>query len=288
MKYEAIQACSREHSVRKTCRVLGLRAANYYRWKRRRKQREEREEQERKIAGRIRQEFLESKRLYGYRKIRKSLEKQGVELSEYKIRDIMRKTGLYPVSMRKHRPGRNLSVREPYSPNELKQDFRTDAPGKVLAGDITYIRTNIGWVYLAIVMDLYNREVVGYAVSQSIDSELVRRALGNAIARSGGLRGAVFHSDRGTQYSSASYRRMLEENGIRQSMSRSGCPCDNACSESFFATAKKECIYLKNYATIDEVKRDIFEYIEIFYNRKRMHSYLGYMSPVEYRLAHCA
>ncbi len=175
-----------------------------------------------------------------------------------------------------------------YSPNELKQDFRTDAPGKVLAGDITYIRTNIGWVYLAIVMDLYNREVVGYAVSQSIDSELVRRALGSAIARSGGLRGAVFHSDRGTQYSSASYRRMLEENGIRQSMSRSGCPYDNACSESFFATAKKECIYLKNYATIEEVKKDIYEYVEIFYNRKRMHSYLGYMSPVEYRLAHNA
>nr|MCR4673186.1 IS3 family transposase [Lachnospiraceae bacterium] len=95
-------------------------------------------------------------------------------------------------------------------------------------------------------------------------------------------------SDRGTQYSSESYQRMLRENGIRQSMSRGGCPYDNACSESFFATAKKECIYQKNYATIAEVKADIFEYIEMFYNRKRMHSYLGYMSPVEYRLTHSA
>ena len=137
-------------------------------------------------------------------------------------------------------------------------------------------------------MDLYNREVLGYSVSQHIDSELVKRALGNAIARNGGLQGAVFHSDRGTQYNSESYQRMLRKNGIRQSMSRAGCPYDNACSESFFATVKKECIYLKNYATIDEVKADVFEYIELFYNRKRMHSYLGYMSPVEYRLAHSA
>ena len=137
-------------------------------------------------------------------------------------------------------------------------------------------------------MDLYNREVLGYSVSQHIDSELVKRALGNAIARKGGLQGAVFHSDRGTQYNSESYQRMLRENGIRQSMSRAGCPYDNACSESFFATVKKECIYLKNYATIDEIKADVFEYIELFYNRKRMHSYLGYMSPVEYRLAHSA
>ena len=137
-------------------------------------------------------------------------------------------------------------------------------------------------------MDLYNREVLGYSVSQHIDSELVKRALGNAIARKGGLQGAVFHSDRGTQYNSESYQRMLRENGIRQSMSRAGCPYDNACSESFFATVKKECIYLKNYATMDEVKAEIFEYVELFYNRKRMHSSLEYISPVEYRLAHSA
>ena len=291
MKYEAIYAIqtgSREFSVRKMCEAMRLRAENYYRWKRRQIQREEREEKERETVAVIRKVFLENKRLYGYRKIRKSLEKQGILLSEYKIRLLMRKNGLYPVSIRRYRPGRSLSVRVPHSPDELKQEFVSHEPGKILVGDITYIRTNIGWVYLAIVMDLYNREVLGYSVSQHIDSELVKRALGNAIARKGGLQGAVFHSDRGTQYNSESYQRMLRENGIRQSMSRAGCPYDNACSESFFATAKKECIYLKNYATIDEVKADVFEHIELFYNRKRMHSYLGYMSPVEYRLAHSA
>lgn len=291
MKYEAIyavQACGRRFSVRKMCEVLGLRAENYYRWRRRYRQRADQAEKELETVALIRRVFIENKRLYGYRKMRKAMEKQGVELSEYRIRLLMRKNGLYPMSMRKYRPGRSLAVRTPYVPNELKQNFAAGEPGKILSGDITYIRTNIGWVYLAVVMDLYNREVVGYSISQRIDSELVKRALGNAIARRGGLSGAVFHSDRGVQYGSESYRRMLQENGIRQSMSRAGCPYDNACSESFFATAKKECIFLKNYATMDEVKADIFEYVELFYNRKRMHSSLGYMSPVEYRLAHSA
>ncbi len=199
---------------------------------------------------------------------------------------LCRRNGLYPLSIKRYRAGRSQTVRANYAENELKQEFEAKEPGKVLAGDITYIKTSIGWVYLAIVMDLYNREVIGYSVSRDINSELIKRAMGNAIAKRGGLTGAVFHSDRGCQYSSESYQRMLRENGIRQSMSRTGCPYDNACSESFFATVKKECIYLKEYDTIEEVKRDIYEYIELFYNRKRMHSYLGYMSPVEYRLAH--
>ncbi len=279
-------ACSHEHSVRKMCAVLGLRAENYYRWKRRRKNREEREAKERKISEKIREEFIANKRLYGYRKMQKSLEKKGIVLSEYKVRQLMRRNGLYPLSIKRYRAGRSQTVRANYAENELKQEFEAKEPGKVLAGDITYIKTSIGWVYLAIVMDLYNREVIGYSVSRDINSELIKRAMGNAIAKRGGLTGAVFHSDRGCQYSSESYQRMLRENGIRQSMSRTGCPYDNACSESFFATVKKECIYLKEYDTIEEVKRDIYEYIELFYNRKRMHSYLGYMSPVEYRLAH--
>ena len=291
MKYEAIyaaQACGREFSVRKMCEALGLRAENYYRWRRHRREKAEREEKERETVAQIRRVFIENKRTYGYRKMRRAMEQQGIELSEYRIRLLMRKNGLYPVCMRKYRPGRSLVVRVPYVTDELKQNFAAREAGKILTGDITYIRTNIGWAYLAVVIDLYNREVIGYSVSQSMDSELVKRALGNAIARRGGLSGAIFHSDRGVQYSSESYRRMLQENGIKQSMSRAGCPYDNACSESFFATAKKECIFLKSYATMNEVKADIFAYIELFYNRKRMHSSLGYMSPVEYRLAHSA
>ena len=138
-------------------------------------------------------------------------------------------------------------------------------------------------MYLAAVIDLYNREVIGYAVGKQIGTELVNRALGNAIKGRENLCGLVFHSDRGCQYSSQGYRQMMEQYGITSSMSRPGCPYDNSCMESFFATLKKECIYRKQYATMEEVKRDIFSYVEMFYNRKRMHSVLGYLSPVAYR-----
>jgi len=157
----------------------------------------------------------------------------------------------------------------------LKQNLRTEKPDKVWVGDITYTKTTLGWVYLAAVIDLYNREVVGYAVSKQIDTELVKRALGNAIKGRENLSGQVFHSDRGCQYSSQGYRHMLEEYGITRSMSRQGCPYDNSCMDSFFATLKKECIYRRQYVTMEEVRRDIFSYVELFYNRKCMHSVLG-------------
>ena len=159
---------------------------------------------------------------------------------------------------------------------------------KVWAGDITYIATNLGWVYLAVVLDLKNKEAIGYEISKNIDSELSMSALGNAIALRGKHKDLIFHSDRGSQYSSKKYKAMLEKNGIVGSMSAPGCPYDNSCMESFFAILKKELIYRKKYATIDDVKTDVFRYIELFYNRKRLHSSLGYMSPVEYRLKNCS
>ena len=155
----------------------------------------------------------------------------------------------------------------------------------VWAGDITYIPTNLGWVYLAAVLDMKNKEVLGYEVSRNIDSELCKRALSNALALRGKHEGLIFHSDRGSPYSSRAYKRMLQENGIEGSMSAPGCPYDNSCVESFFATLKKELIFRRKYATIEEVKTDLYRYIELFYNRKRLHSTLGYMSPVAYRLA---
>jgi putative transposase len=140
----------------------------------------------------------------------------------------------------------------------------------------------VGWVYLAVVIDLFNREIIGYDLGKKIDSQLVKNALGNAIGRRGIKEGLIFHSDRGCQYASKRYQEMLKEKKMQGSMIRPGCPYDNSCVESFFASLKKEKIYRREYATMKEVKKDVFWYIEMFYNRKRRHSTLKYMTPIEY------
>lgn len=284
MKYEAIEANSSIFDVKKMCRVLGLKSQNYYRWKRQQKKQEEKKKKELEDVQKIERAFEASDRIYGYRMIKKQLENDGYEISEYRVRRIMRENGMYPETQRKYKPTHNGKVNGMYSKDHVKQRFRTKRKNEIWVGDITYIKTSVGWVYLAVVIDLYNREVIGYDISKHIDTELVKRALSNAIARQGTREGLIFHSDRGCQYSSKGYREMLEKNSIISSMSRPGCPYDNSCSESFFATIKKERIYRRKYATMEEVRRDLFQYIEIFYNRKRMHSVLGYMSPVAYRL----
>ena len=214
---------------------------------------------------------------------------QDTVISEYKIRRIMRENGLYPVTTVKYKPTKKGKTTGNYFENVVNRNFRPERLNEIWAGDITYIKTCLGWVYLAIVMDLYNREVIGYAVSKAIYTELVKRALSNALVNTGGGgNNTIFHSDRGIQYSRKSYQDMLAKYGIKGSMSRPGCPYDNACAENFFSTAKRECIYRKDYVTMEEVKTDLFIYIELFYNRKRMHKSLGYMSPVEYRLTQTA
>ena len=196
----------------------------------------------------------------------------------------MKENGFYPETSRKYKPSRNGKADGKYYKNLLKQNFKTDKPNQVWVEDITYVKTNIGWVYLAVIIDLFNREVIGYAISKKMNVELVKQALANAIGRRGRTDGLVFHSDRGSQYSSKAYQKMLLENGIIGSMSRPGCPYDNSCIESFFASLKKERIYRREYYGINDFRIDMFRYIEIFYNRKRRHSYLGYVSPIKYRM----
>ena len=284
MKYEAISTYRPEFSVGKMCRVLGLKEANYYRWQRYRGKKEIQRLKELQRFELVESVFKESRETYGYRKMQRELGKQGLIMSEYSVRRMMREHGLYPVTNIKYRPYRNGKTDGQYSKDLVSQHFQIAERNKVWAGDITYIKTSLGWVYLATVIDLYNREIIGYSLSKKIDAELAKRALSNALARNPDASGLIFHSDRGCQYSSRSYRDMLEQYGIRSSMSRPGCPYDNSCAESFFATIKKECIYRRKYATLEEVKTDVFEYVELFYNRKRMHTSLGYLSPVEYRL----
>ena len=283
MKYEAIDEHRRQCSVRKMCSALGVKESNYYRWRSVEERQQENCWREKLLVMKTEKLFSESRKTYGYRKMQRALAQAGTEISVYRVRKMMRENVFCPETCTKYKPNHNGKQSGQYSPNLLKQNLRTEKPDKVWVGDITYIKTTLGWVYLAAVIDLYNREVIGYAVSKQIDTELVKRALGNAIKGRENLSGLVFHSDRGCQYSSQGYRNMLEEYGITSSMSRPGCPYDNSCMESFFATLKKECIYWRQYVTMEEDRRDIFPYVELFYNRKRMHSVLGYLTPVAYR-----
>ncbi len=167
-----------------------------------------------------------------------------------------------------------FSVFTQYISDEKFIEFSPEKPNEKWVGDITYLRTKLGWVYLAAVIDLINREVIGYSVSKKIDAELACQALSNAIARNGKPKELIFHSDRGYQYSSRKYQQMLEDYGIRGSMSKPGYPYDNSCMESFFASMKKEYILRKEYDQMSSLSKDLFYYIEIFYNRKRLHSTL--------------
>ena len=266
--------------------MLRVRRSGYYRWlEKSRKTAEQLVEEKREIKL-VEDAFEASDRIFGYRNITRELKKKGIEISEYKVRRLMRENGLYPELAVKFRPQRNGKSDGRYCEDRVKQNFRPKEKNKVWAGDITYIKTNVGWVYLAVVMDLYNREIIGYELSKKIDTQLVKTALGNAIGRRGKSEGLIFHSDRGCQYASKGYQQMLEEKGMEGSMSRPGCPYDNSCVESFFASMKKEKIYRRRYETLEDVKKDVFWYIEMFYNRKRRHSVLEYMTPVEYLQAH--
>jgi len=289
MKYEAISAYSSEHSVRKMCQVLGLKESGYYQWLARSKKRLEKRQAEQDAIKRMGEIFEENKRVYGYRKMYKKMLAEGYAFSRYKVRKMMRENGYFPVVVKKYKPYKKGTVDGKYYENKLNQCFKVEYPNTVWTGDITYIKTRLGFIYLAVIIDLYNREIVGYSISKDINSTLVKTALGNALIRRGKSKTKLlFHSDRGCQYSSKAFQTMLEKHGIEGSMSKPSCPYDNACVESFFSSAKRECIYRKEYDNIESVKSDLFQYIELFYNRKRIHASLGYLSPVEYRLYHQA
>ena len=246
MKCEAIYATRALHSVIKMCEALKISQCQYYQWIRFQGNRDKRKNREIWLVEAIRRIFIENREVYGCRKIKKALETEGIFVSEWKIRRIMRENGFYPQTRKKWKPYRKAKSNGMYSENKVKRHFLPDRFNELWAGDITYIPTNMGWFYLVAVLDLKNKEVIGYEVSKNIDSELCKRALANALALRGRHKGLVFHSDRGSQYSSRAYKSMLAENGIESSMSEPGCPYDNSCVESFFATLKKEMTQLQD------------------------------------------
>lgn len=280
MKYEFIDRHRSEYRVSKMCKVLAVSLSGYYSWRRRIPSPKEIEEL--KLVEIMLDIHEQHYRTYGGMKMKRCLEKRGLNISLGRVYRLMRQNGIYTVHRYKHRPVTKETTERLYKDNLLNREFKVSGPDQVWVGDITYIKTRAGWVYLAVVLDLFNKEVLGWALNKRPDSELVIRAMAHALLRRKHAKSVMFHSDRGCQYSSKRFQRFLEDQKILSSMSRRGNPFDNACCESFFATLKKEWIYFKRYTGIEGLEASVFEYIEIFYNRKRMHSSLGYLSPNEF------
>jgi putative transposase len=280
MKFEFILKHRSEWRVSRMCRALGTSEAGYYAWRKRPPSRRSLEDMKLLEAMKIIHE--ENHRTYGAGRMQTALARLGMKCSQGRIRRLMRENGLYTVHGTKHRPYPKEAAETPSRENVLDRHFQPERPNEAWEGDITYVRSDEGWGYLATVIDLFHKEIVGHATSRKPGADLVTRAMQHAIQRREPGPGLVFHSDQGVQYRSVKFRSMLEENEIRQSMSRKGCPYDNAPAESFFATLRKEWLNFKRYATFEAAETSLFEYIEIFYNRKRMHTSLGNLSPVQY------
>lgn len=280
MRYRAIQEHDRRYPIRLMCRTLAVSPAGYYAWR-------SRPESHRAVSARtllsaIRVIHQESRETYGSPSIWDALLKQGHCVGEHRVARLMRQAGLRAKTVKKWRATTQSQHRFPVAANTLDRQFMVESPNRVWAGDLTYVWTTEGWLYLAVILDLYSRRVIGWAMGHRLTVDLAERALIMALTNRRPRAGLLHHSDRGSQYAATSYQQLLATHGVTVSMSRNGNCWDNACIESFFGTLKRELVYHRHYATREDATRDIFEYIEVFYNRQRRHSTLGYHSPAEY------
>lgn len=280
MRYRAIQEHDRRYPIRLMCRALAVSPAGYYAWRDRPESR--RSMQNRTLLSAIRVIHRESRETYGSPSIWDALSKQGHDVGKHRVARLMRQAGLRAKTVRKWRATTQSNHRLPVAENTLNRQFAVAQPNRVWAGDITYVWTAEGWLYLAVILDLYSRAVIGWAMGQRLTEELAEHALLMALTTRQPVAGLLHHSDRGSQYAAGTDQQVLTRHGLTPSMSRKGNCWDNACVESFFGTLKRELVYHRHYATRHEAQQDIFEYIEVFYNRKRRHSTLGYDSPAEF------
>ncbi len=278
MRYNCIHRRRYQHSIRMMCRLLKVSRSGYYDWHNR--DESERSLQNRSLSRLIKQLHLESNGVYGSRKIQRDLLELGEPCGRHRVARIMHKIGLRGCPKRRFRRYANSPPSHPVAANLLEQDFRATRMDERWSSDITYIWTRQGWLFLAIVMDLFSRRIVGWSMNKLINRHLVIDALAMALGQRD--KPVLHHSDRGSQYSSDDFRDLLKKHGIECSMSRRGNCYDNAPVESFFSSLKRERVRRQTYKTRDEAKADVFDYIECFYNRKRRHTYLGYISPVEF------
>lgn len=281
MRFQFIEDYSREFSVVKMCKVLHVSQSGYFKWKKHKPGQQEL--YRRRVKKRISEIFEDSGNIYGSPKITKLLRKKGFNITERTVGLYMHQLGLRSCVSRKFKVVTTDSNHDyPVAPNKLNQNFTSAAPNKVWVADITYIPCREGRLYLASILDLCTREIVGWRLYDRMETKLVMDALNDAYQARKPEKGLLHHSDRGTQYASKDYREKLLEYGMEASMSRTGNCYDNACAESFFSLLKKELLQGRRFRTKDEAYTEIYRYIEFFYNRKRIHGSIGYVSPVQY------
>ena len=267
--------------MEKMCCVLEVSQSGYYRWLTCPESSTKRENRE--IYGALKGSYERNRGRVGLNKLLDDVRLEFPHCSRNRLYRIQKEHGLYSIRHRKFKATTNSRHNYPVAPNLLHQDFHTDAPNKVWVTDITYIRTDEGWLYLAAVKDLFDRQIVGFSTGSRIDTNLCKRALNAAIRRYKPGPGLIHHSDQGVQYASTAYQELLKQNHIIPSMSRKGTPYDNACAESFFSTIKLEMVYHEHYSTRAQAQTAIFEYIEVFYNRQRRNAAIGNLPPAEFR-----
>lgn len=280
MKYAFITTHRRAFRVRRMCNALGVSRSGYYAWCERPES--QRSRANRRLVVQIKALHHQTRQAYGAVKLWQALRAHGIVCGRHRVARLRRACG---IQTRRHRRFKLTTQSQhgyPLAPNRLAQRFAVARPDRVWAGDITFIPTRAGWLYLAVLLDLYSRRVVGWSMSDRLKQGLVLDALKMALTHRRPPRGLLHHTDQGRQYAGQEYQHLLATHGAIASMSRKGNCYDNACVESFFSTLKNELIHHASYRTRNEARTAIFDYIEMFYNTRRLHQSLGYQSPVEY------
>lgn len=280
MKYAFIRAHQTEFGVRAMCRVLRVHFSGFYAWLKEPLSRRALEDM--RQTDLIRQAWSESGKVYGYRKLADDLRDQGERVSENRVARLASVAGILAQVGYKRRPGRYGGKPAVVASNTLDRQFEVEAPDKVWVTDITYIKTHEGWLYLAVVIDLFSRRVVGWSAQPRMTTDLALQALLAAVWRRKPKARVMIHSDQGSQFTSREWQVFLAQHNLEPSMSRRGNCHDNAVAESFFQLLKRERVRRRTYLTRDAARQDVFEYIEMFYNPKRKHTNNGMLSPVDF------
>lgn len=280
MKYRFMEEYRSAFRVEKMCCVFEVSRSGYYAWKHREKSIRHKENEH--LVKTIRNIYHITREVYGSPRMTEELRARGIACGKNRIARLMSKNAIKAKTVRRYRVTTKSNHRLGHAPNIVNRNFKADAPDTLWVSDLSYIGTKEGWLYLAVIIDVFSRHIVGWAMGERLKDDLTVNALKQALGRRKPSPGLIFHSDRGSQYTSHRFRELLRSHGIIQSMSGAGSCYDNALAESFFHTLKTELVHSQRYETRFQARQSIFDYIEVFYNRIRRHSALSYRSPVEY------